>query len=117
MLAFEAMFRCHPDPRLDWIRDAKSIDRLLGPERMVLPEYGHDVLRLTRSVRGSTMLDPLELGLVRAQSEFRDLADGPRRRPSLRLRLLLWRLRRRNRLGVQAPRDSNPHVSEEEHAP
>lgn len=44
LLAFEAMFGCHPDPRLDWIRDAKSFNRLVRHERMALPECGLDVL-------------------------------------------------------------------------
>lgn len=44
LLAFEAMFGCDPDPRLDWIRDAKLFKRLLRHERIVLPEYGLDVL-------------------------------------------------------------------------
>ena len=44
LIAFEAMFGRDPDPRLDWIRDAKSFNRLLRHERMVLPEYGLDVL-------------------------------------------------------------------------
>lgn len=44
LLAFEAMFGRNPDPRLDWIRGARSFRRFLRHERIVLPEYGLDVL-------------------------------------------------------------------------
>lgn len=44
LLAYEAMFGRHSEPRLEWIRDRRSFKRLLRHERMVLPEFGLDVL-------------------------------------------------------------------------